>query len=112
MILIYKISYNTSKARIAIGKKEKDMYEEIGDVDRVKMYKMIGALLRYDYFSAKCLVELLIEKRKDKEEIEKLKEIKELLYEEKNEEVLEIIENCTKSKLPSKRRWFLFDNRK
>lgn len=88
------------------------MYEEIGDIDTIKMYKMIGALLRYDYFSAKCLVELLIEKREDKEEVKILKEIKELLFEQKNEEILQLIENCIRSKLPSKRRWFLFDKRK
>ena len=59
------------------------MYEEIGDVDRVKMYKMIGALLRYDYFSAKCLVELLIEKRKDKEQ--ELQRINEELKQQQEE---------------------------
>lgn len=66
------------------------MYEKmdkIEDIDTVTMYKMIQALLGYDYYSTKCLVNELLQKRVKKHEIEDLKQIQDLLFYQKNTEL-------------------------
>ena len=60
------------------------------------MYKMINALLKYDYYSTKCLVGVFIEKRTDQEEIKILNKIRNLLFEYKQEEVFKILKNMIK----------------
>jgi len=69
---------------------------KVEEIDSNTMYKMIQSLLRYDYYSTKCLVELFIEKRKDAKEKEVLNKIRSLLFEYKIEEVLKILEDKTK----------------
>lgn len=64
---------------------------KVEEIDNITLYKMIEALLKYDYFSTKCLVEVFIEKRTDKKEIEELKEIQRLLFENKTEKLEEIL---------------------
>lgn len=61
--------------------------EKIEDIDRTMMYKMVRALHRYDYFSTKCLVDELLKKRKDTQEIKDLNRIKELLFHQEDEEI-------------------------
>ncbi len=65
---------------------------ETEKIDRPTMYKMIDSLLKYDYYSAKCLVGVFLEQRRDEKELEVLNRIKELLAEEKIEEARKVIE--------------------
>lgn len=69
---------------------------KVEKIDTITMYKMINSLLKYDYYSAKCLVGVMIEKRTNKEELKVLSEIRNLLFEYKNEEVFKILENKLK----------------
>lgn len=64
-----------------------DEKEKIEDIDTLVMYKMIQALLDYDFYSVKCLVNELLLKRKDKREIENLEIIQNLLFYQKNSEI-------------------------
>jgi len=65
---------------------------DIEKIDSLTMYKMIHSLLNYDYFSAKCLVEVFIEQRTDIEELKLLNEIRDLLFEYKSEVAEDILE--------------------
>jgi len=75
------------------------MYElldtvKVEKIDTITMYRMIYELLRIDfYYEAKCLVDIFIEKRIDRKELELLNEVKGLLFEYKIEEVKQIIKN-------------------
>lgn len=69
---------------------------KVEKIDTITMYKMINSLLKYDYYSTKCLVGVFIEKEINKKEIEILKEIQRLLFEYKNEEVFEILKTKIK----------------
>lgn len=75
------------------------MYEETGKIEDINtdvMYKMVQALFRYDYYSTKCLVNELLQKRVEEHEINNLKHIQNLLFCQKNKELeaflIEIIE--------------------
>ena len=66
---------------------------KVEKIDTKTMYKMVQSLLNNDwYYEVKCLVNVFIEKRADKSELEILNEIKDLLYEYKLEEVKKILE--------------------
>lgn len=80
---------------LQITNKEKYMYEKMGrieDIDTVTMYKMLQALFRYDYYSTKCLVNELLQKKTKEHEIKELKQIRELLFYQKNEELKMLLE--------------------
>lgn len=88
------------------------MYEEMGkaeDIDTVTMYKMIQALLEYDYYSTKCLVNELLKKRVKEHEIKNLKQIQNLLFYQKNTELktflMEVIHEEEKTKRGSRYRF-------
>lgn len=49
------------------------MYDKIEDTDTDVIYKMIQALFKYDYYSTKCLVNELLQKRREEHEINNLK---------------------------------------
>jgi len=66
--------------------------EKIEKIDMVTMYKMIQALHKYDYYSTKCFVHTLLQKRRDKQEIKNLKKIEELLFYQKDKEVEVLLE--------------------
>lgn len=63
------------------------MYDKIEDTDTDVIYKMIQALFKYDYYSTKCLVNELLQKRREEHEINNLKKIQELLFYQKNGEL-------------------------
>ena len=65
--------------------------EKIEDIDTITMYKMIQALSSYDYYSTKCLVNELLQKRSEECEIKNLKQIQELLFHQKNMELKELL---------------------
>lgn len=65
--------------------------EKIEDINTVTMYKMIQALCDYDYYSTKCLVNELIQKRTKEQEIRNLKNIQELLFCQKKQELEELL---------------------
>ena len=78
------------------------MYEEmekIEDIDTITMYKMVQALFRYDYYSTKCFVNELLKKRTKIHEIEKLKQIQELLFYQQNKELEMLLEKLIHEKL-------------
>ena len=77
--------------------------EKIEDIDTVTMYKMIQALFNYDYYSTKCLVNELLQKRKKEDEINHLKQIRELLFCQKNEELKELLEKIIHDEKREKR---------
>lgn len=66
----------------------------IKEIEETTMYKMIYWLLRYTgLFEVRCLLEILIEERTDEEEIKILKELKNMTYEDKKEEINSYLEN-------------------
>lgn len=69
---------------------------QIEKIDTITIYKMIDSLLRYDYFSTKCLVEVFIEKRCNEEEQKILYKIKNLLFENKIESLKELLKSQIK----------------
>lgn len=71
--------------------------EKIEDIEAVRMYQMIAALLKYDYFSTKCLVNEFLSRRKDKMEIENLEKLQELLFYQKVKEVEQTINDIVKN---------------
>ncbi len=72
--------------------------EKIEDIDRIKMYKMIRALHRYDYFSTKCFVNELLKSRKDEQEIKELNILKDLLFYQENEKIEKKLEELIEGK--------------
>ncbi len=71
--------------------------EKIEDINSLTMYKMIQALFQYDYYAAKCLVNEFLQKRKDKREIENLKQIQELIFYQKDKELNELLKRVINS---------------
>ena len=83
------------------------MYEEmknIEDIDTITIYKMIQALFRYDYFSTKCFVNELLKKRKEKQEIEHLKVIQELLFYQDSIQIEQVLTKLIDEDKKEKRR--------
>lgn len=86
------------------------MYEEMKknkNIDTIMMYKMIQALFEYDYYSTKCLVNELINKRTEECEVQNLKKIRSLIFYQKDEELRlflrEIIEEQERIKRKEKK---------
>ena len=65
--------------------------EKIEDIDAIKMYKMVKELLKYDYYSTKCFVDVLLQKRENEQEKKNLENIQELLFYQKVNEVKKIL---------------------
>ncbi len=78
--------------------------EKIEDIDTLMMYKMVQALIKYDYYSTKCIVNELLQKRVEAQEIKNLKQIQDLLFYQKNKELEDFLikiiskEECHKQK--------------
>lgn len=84
--------------------------EKIEDIDTLMMYKMVQALIRYDYYSTKCLVNELLKKRIEEREINNLKQIQDLLFYQKNKELEDFlirIIDCEKKKKKKKSKCWL-----
>ena len=69
--------------------------EETTDIEKIDtqtMYKMIQSLLNYNlYYEVKCLVNLFIEKRTNKDELVELKKIRDIMFTD-SDEAKEILE--------------------
>lgn len=70
------------------------MYEEIEKIENIEtitIYRMIESLLRYDYYSTKCLVNELIVRRTKTKELWNLKQIQDLIFYQKIEELKQFL---------------------